>query len=215
LNFLSHYHFDKKNHSDPMFHLGLIFPDFLKFFVHQRYKPSQKKNMLPLDQGAIMHLSRDTHFHNALFFDKMCSKISAMINCTPAGNIPKTFFLAHILLEMGIDRVLMEDSLCTLDDFYSELALLNHSELLGHFEQCGMKDGAVFSEKLQNFITHKWLYQYLDNEKLPNSLQRVYIRIGIKETWKKEQNDSLVAILPQILSEIKANLPAYSSLPLH
>ena len=163
----------------------------------------------------MQHLKRDAQFHNAAFFDKMCLQISEIVNQTAAASIPKTFFLAHILFEIALDRVLMEDEIVHLDNFYTELSSVDKTALADYFHKNDNQKGEEFILKLDKFTLSKWLYQYLDDEKLPYSLNRVYFRIGLKDEWKKEQNDALVNMIPQVLSAIRLELPAYLASPLH
>lgn len=210
MNFLSHYHFDQKPESNPMYHLGLVFPDFLKAFTQQRFKPL-KKGTVPsnLMDGAKQHLERDAHFHNHAFFHDGCKIISQIINNSAAKSIPKTFFLAHIILEITLDRVLMDKDIRRLDNFYSELENIDKNEIKLYFQDNQLKNYDTFIQKLDSFTLSKWMYKYLDDENFPFSLNRVYFRIGYNQEWNKEQNEALIKALPIILSKVKKALPSY------
>jgi hypothetical protein len=210
VNFLSHYYFDKKDESNPLFHLGLVFPDFLKHFTLQRFKPSKMLEKDYLGMGAQQHIIRDEHFHNHEFFDDMCSEISRYIDRTEAKKIPKTWFLAHILLEMGIDRILMEKNNQILPQFYSELEQVTKDDINIYFEHNNLAQADVFFSKLNKFNQTKWLYEYLNDEKLPISLNHVYFRIGLSEKWDAKINQALINSLPEILQIIRKGLPSYA-----
>lgn len=210
MNFLSHYYFDKKEPNNGLYHLGLMFPDFLKQFTLQRFKPINKLDKHPLFQGALKHVERDEHFHSHPFFDKMCKDIAALIDQTEAKSIPKTWFLAHILLEMGIDRIIMEENIKELDTFYAELSSVTKNDIDRYFNHNNLAQTDVFYTKLSKFNESKWLYQYLEDEKLPISLNHVYFRIGLGDKWNSKTNSALVETLPEILNVIKKELPSYS-----
>jgi hypothetical protein len=210
LNFLSHFHYDKIDTGNGLFHLGLVFPDFLKMFTLQRFKAEPiYDNTHPLYLGAMKHVERDVHFHSHLFFDTMCQKIAEIIDKTPAKNIPKTWFLAHILLEMAIDRILMEENISSLDQFYDELASVKEEEIKNYFTNNKLSKADVFTEKLTKFAEQKWLYKYLENDMLPKSLNRVYFRIGFTEEWNKQTHLALIAALPEVLTVVKEGLKDY------
>jgi hypothetical protein len=210
LNFLSHFHYDRKDSGNSLYHLGLVFPDFLKMLTLQRFKPEPiYDTQHPLYLGAMKHIERDGHFHSHAFFDDMCEKIGGIIDETPAKSIPKTWFLAHILLEMAIDRLLMEENISYLDEFYAELEGVKEDEIKMYFEHNKLSKADVFTEKLNKFIEHKWLYKYLEDDMLPKSLNRVYFRIGFTEEWNKETHQALIASLPSVLQTVKGGLKDY------
>lgn len=192
-----------------MYHLGLLFPDFLKHFTLQRFKPLNEHDNHPISIGAMQHIERDANFHSHAFFDEMCSEIAAFIDKTPASAIPKTWFLAHILLEMGIDRILMEKHPNLLDEFYKELVMVKEGEIESYFRHNNLAQASVFFAKLSKFNESRWLFQYLDDEKLPISLNHVYFRIGLSEKWDSDINIALVNSLPELLNIIRAGLPKY------
>jgi len=210
LNFLSHFKFDRIEEGNSLYHLGLIFPDFLKMFTLQRFKEQPINDAKhPLYLGALKHVERDGHFHSHAFFDDMCHKIAQIIDQTPAKEIPKTWFLAHILLEMAIDRLIMEEDITKLDQFYAELKAVNPDEIKKYFEDNKLAKADVFIEKLNKFTEQKWLYKYLEDDMLPKSLNRVYFRIGFTEEWNKETHEALIASLPRVLKTVKEGLKDY------
>jgi len=193
-----------------MYHLGLVFPDFLKTFTEQRFKPSSNSSAnSSLMEGAKQHLVRDAHFHNHAFFHENCKTISQIINNSAAKNIPKTFFLAHIILEIALDRVLMDQNIGRLDNFYKELENIDRTVLNKHFQENQLNNYELFIQKLDNFTLSRWMYKYLDDENFSYSLNRVYFRIGYNQQWNKEQNEALIQALPIILFEVKMALPSY------
>lgn len=179
-------------------------------FTLQRFRAEpihDKQHSLYL--GAMKHVERDGQFHSHAFFDDMCEKISHIIDDTPAKSIPKTWFLAHILLEMAIDRILMEDDISSLDDFYAELEGVNAADIQKYFADNKLVKADVFIDKLNKFVEHKWLYKYLQDDMLPKSLNRVYFRIGFTEEWNKETHQALIATLPKVLETVKEGLKDY------
>lgn len=211
MNFLSHYHYDKIERGNPLYHLGLVFPDFLKTFTLQRFKANPIKNPTnDIYLGALKHLERDGHFHSHLFFDQMCDRISKIVDSTDAKKIPKTWFLAHIMLEMAIDRIIMEDDIDQLHNFYEELEGVNQKEINKYFIDNNLIKSDVFMEKLTKFTEHKWLFHYLENDMFPKSLNRVYFRIGITEEWNKKIHQSLITCLPEVLAVVREGLKEYS-----
>ncbi len=210
MNFLSHFHYDRKESSDPLYHLGLIFPDFLKVFTLQRFKENQNAlDQHPLYLGGLKHLERDTHFHSHSFFDEMCDRIARIIDGTAAKDIPKTWFLAHILLEMAIDRTIMEDKIDVLHSFYDELEKVEANDIQHYFEQNKLSKPDIFMEKLSKFNEGRWLFKYLEDDMLPKSLNRVYFRIGFTEEWNKDIHQALISSLPEVLQTVRKGLEHY------
>ena len=181
-------------------------------FTLQRFKekPANDKEH-PLFLGAMKHLERDIQFHSHPFFDDMCEKIGSIIDQTPAKEIPKTWFLAHILLEMAIDRILMEENIDGLHHFYEELQAVQEDDINSYFENNKLIKADVFMEKLDKFNHHQWLFKYLENDMLPKSLNRVYFRIGFTKEWTTDIHHALIDSLPAVLKVVREGLKDYHS----
>ena len=109
--------------------------------------------------------------------------------------------------------------LCT--DFYKDLGHADPAIIADFLKQGGVLNYHLFKEHYLKFNEHRFIFNYLHNEKLIIALSRLYLKVGIQYAWQKADEDLLnrhfVAILdiiaPQVdylTKELKLNIDEHN-----
>jgi hypothetical protein len=180
MNFISHYYFDAIP-SDYNYNTGLILPDFIRHFI----KPFKLDKSWLLDekiasaiQGCERHLERDKDFHGHPDFLGVTQEIFDIFH---QHNLiqerTRLFFVAHIMLEILIDRYIINKlSPITIDNFYNDLSLFQHHTLPYFSELVLQTKSADFQRFFNRFLQSKFLYDYKTKEGVFKSINRLLIR---------------------------------------
>lgn len=206
LNFLAHYFFDR---TDNIYHnVGLILPDLSRNFCkgHLNLKRDfENHDMKALKHGSMKHLEMDKIFHNSIFFKDAVQEISGLLD--KDARWPRKWFLNHVLAEIMLDRAIMDKHPHICPEFYRDLSLSDAEVIEAFLMHGGVENYHLFGEKFKKFIEYQFIFNYQHNEKLIIALSRLYLRVGIKYEWKKEDedllNDHFVAILDIIGSKVE------------
>ena len=103
--------------------LGSILPDLLRdskpnYSFLGNYN-SANENHVQLAKGMLHHIEIDRLFHNSTFFETHTKSISKTIRDNEKISIGRyTYFLAHLLLELYIDKIFITQMPNELDRFY-------------------------------------------------------------------------------------------------
>jgi hypothetical protein len=196
LNYFSHYFVDRipGNHE---FNTGLLLPDVTREWI-KTYKDYgyPEGPQLDLYKGCLAHYAADKRFHASLFFKEILETASRVISEAPFGStVNRKWFLAHILSELMIDRILVKEQPAELEGFYSSLSDVNDQELDDFLKRNGMADTARFFENFNHFRKVQYIYYYADNNKFVYSLNRIMMRAGVGSLSDADQQVLLNASL--------------------
>lgn len=211
MNFLAHYFTDQKpeNH---YFNLGLILPDLARghlkvnAFLHT-------DSDLPFHQeiidGCIKHISSDKKFHASSFFEHYLSLVSTSINSAGFSEaLQRKWFLAHILFELLIDRVILKRDKEPVDRFYNDLNKVDENILASLLNQLNAQSVDSFMQRFNHFRQVQYIRYYDDNNKLIYSLNRIMMRAGLAEMTGSDS-----ALLLKVLDELEnTNFAAHEKL---
>ncbi len=198
MNFLSHYFVDQ-DHSDPYFVTGLILPDLARIF-HPKWRLNARKiretlpdnkDMDMLCQGIARHESGDLYFHNSDFFHTHTTHIKDVLNDNRIKSVStRSYFLAHVLLELLLDRLIVKQMPEIPENFYATLSKIDPEKLrmyLKHFNF--VYDPWEFLAFFERFIQSRYLLAYKHNEKFIFALNRVYTRVNPVRFTEQERRE--------------------------
>jgi len=193
MNFLSHFFLDRQI-DDSLFVVGACTPDLLSVFdrkikfkereVSKRVLNSQlSPEQQSFYQGVIRHFQVDKLFHSSDFFHSETQRLGQDLReAFPNQEIKRSFFVAHILLELVLDRLLIHEDEKYLSTFYT------------HFERCqpahirelsswlaGEPITPSYDAFLRKFTRDKHLYRYQQWDYIIYVLKRIMRRVGIFE----------------------------------
>ncbi|HCS21918.1 MAG TPA: hypothetical protein DIW47_15410 [Bacteroidetes bacterium] len=192
MNFLSHHFFYAND--DPWHNTGLILPDWsrsakgrrkLEWMVHQ--EPAEGHSALWL--GCQGHYEADTWFHQCHYFTETTLKIEkdlAKLQELGLFGEQRKWFLAHLLAEMLLDRLIMDRHTDALDHFYGDLRQVPYQDLERFLLQAGKEEMGRFPQAHKGFIESEFIRHYSRHEGLAESLNRVVQRTGQAALNKEE-----------------------------
>lgn len=195
MNFLSHYYLDS-THPSPYHKLGILLPDLISGFnqkmrkavhIHQGSGITEHQQLF---KGISKHYSVDKKFHNSPHFEEATHTIKEALLKAELPNLHyRTYFLAHVLYEMLLDRYLMTQHDGLLRQFYEELKQPNDELIRQYFVIIGKEQYvAEFFVIFDRFRSSEFLFYYLDNEKFAEALLRVYSRVYPVNVGGEEKN---------------------------
>lgn len=199
MNYLSHYIIDHRN-NDPYYNTALILPDFCKRWIKNFNNPPPpdtfSENEVALLAGCLKHYESDKRFHGSVFFQKYEALISDAIKQeTFSIHFTRKWFVAHVLMELLIDRVFVKQLSFHVDAFYDSLNGINDTVLDSFLMYYGILDTAEFFKQFNHFRSVKYIYYYADNNKFLYSLNRIMMRVGIQELSENDAEKLLAIIL--------------------
>lgn len=153
-------------------------------------------------EGILSHYAADARFHGSEFFSRFGRLVLARITELPLPSVRfRSYFLAHIFLELLLDRVLLKHSPQLCVKFYSDLESVNPEVAASYFLHIGKTE--VFSEFFNNFnrfLDTRYLHYLDDNEMFVRTLLRIYRKINPAYP-SREEAKVLMALTDELESE--------------
>lgn len=210
MNYLSHYYFDRNN-EQPLFTTGAIFPDLLSNF-DRNLKNIPKKDtgdqapsaLSDFLDGIKRHYELDRLFHSGEFFSVQTKFLSKEIE---ALNLPsfnhRLYFFAHILLELTLDRVLLERNPELAVQFYQKLEKTPYHLLKEYFRiyNC-LPFYGDFENYLIQFIEKQFIFKYLEDNMIVEVLNKFHKQIN-KQKINAMDKEKLLKKLPSWIEQYK------------
>lgn len=202
MNFIAHYHFYQSD--DSYFNLGLVLPDLVKSFCKAHLKPAERMvhpQLNALNQGSIIHLNADKLFHNSFFFTTCEKHLSDLADSK--AKWPRKWFFNHLLCEIILDRLIMDQNPDACSKFYNDLKSVNKEQVELYLKMSGIANYQNFGMGLDKFVTAQFIFDYIHNEKIILALSRVYQRLGIDYEWTDYDKAWLLEVIPQQIEFMK------------
>ena len=153
MNYFSHFFVDGIDNQHE-YNTGLLLPDItrgnIKSFRHLKlFTSASSQNFF---NGCAAHYLADKKFHASEFFRNILQQSSLIINQAKFNSdLNRKWFLAHILAELMLDRILVRMYPEMLHKFYNSLDSINDSDLAYYLTLYGMKDVEEFVDKLLEY----------------------------------------------------------------
>lgn len=215
MNFLAHYYLlpNKEKHNMAF---GNLLPDLFRGFSKIYNENIQHRTDLQhneIYQGINFHLQSDKLFHKHLFFEENCLRIKDAIE---KANLPqeRSYIVAHILLELMIDRYLISKEKDLADTFYESLrnAFDENIEDKLHYD-FKLKDSSKINLIFKGFIENEYAYRLKENIGVIEALHQILgKRLNINFKTKKWEilidfmQGNLEQSLPFFLNELNNTL---------
>jgi len=224
MNYFSHY-IVLGNRTDPYTVLGSILPDIARdskpqydgLFTKQKRFSSKEHENLAL--GIWSHIESDKWFHNSDYFKESTQHIAKVIRDSDKVSLTKyTYFLAHILLELIVDQLLIVENPEGLVSFYEKIRQTSDAVYESFIrENLAEYDAEFFSSKKEQFVEQAFLNNYHNTNTLVNVSYHIFERVGIsllqpdeKEGLKEIINNQITPYLAlsykDMLSTLKTQL---------
>lgn len=192
MNYFAHYFFSRND--DAYYNTGLILPDFSRSAEGRRKllleKAPPSAEFSSLKNGCLNHYECDEWFHESSFFKQACSFLEEELKTISLGS-QKKWFLAHILAEMLLDRMIIDRFPDELDSFYRDLNHVDWAKIETFLMHCGKSNFDRFHRHQEAFREHKYLYYYKEDQGLIESLDRVSRRTGQEPFTDKAREEMI------------------------
>ena len=189
MNLLSH--FACARHLPPAVQAGSALGDLLPLYrrrvrplpLAERWSrdPDGAAELADVAEGVRFHLRVDSRFHRDPLFLETSGRISRALREASAAPGLKRFFPAHILTEMFLDHLLMDQDPALAGAFY-DLFGGDTRELMTRFASAHPEtEPEEFARFLERFVRERFLEGYRDMEGVLRRAQRMLVRFGQRE----------------------------------
>ncbi|MBP9185746.1 MAG: hypothetical protein KBE91_03115 [Bacteroidia bacterium] len=207
MNFFSHFFVDGKINQHE-YNTGLLLPDITRGYI-KSFKPlipNLSNDEVYFREGCLKHYLADKHFHASVFFNNILNLANTIIlDAKFSAALNRKWFLAHILAELMIDRILVKLYPESLNQFYYSLENISDNSLERFLVKYGMKETNNFFDFFNHFRKVQYIGYYPDNNKFVYSLNRIMIKAGVGEISEHDK-----AVLLQCSLELEKQLTTES-----
>jgi hypothetical protein len=144
-------------------------------------------------RGVMRHHADDDWFHQTTAFMELSAKLSRRIRqATADQDGVRPSFLGHILVELLLDATLIEQDRSRVDSYYAALAMVDPRRVATIVGQMIDADASPLGPIIERFLAMRFLYDYLEDQRLAFRLNQVMRRVGLPEL-----PPAFVSILPE------------------
>lgn len=226
MNYFSHFFLDKDS-ADSLFFVGIATPDLISTFDRsKRLKASQLHRLqassippgkLSFHRGVMRHFEVDRVFHSSDFFKRETVLLTRKLQKTfGKERVPRAFFVSHILLELILDRILINQHSALLYSFYRHFEHREVKDLVALTEWIMQQPLPGYDAFLKRFSEKQFLYHYAHWDFLINVTRSILTKVGVQECSYLDSDKFLVLMhtyeagltrrAPRALRELEAML---------
>ncbi|MEM0995846.1 MAG: hypothetical protein AAGN35_02150 [Bacteroidota bacterium] len=191
MNFISHFYADR-GVQDALFIVGTVTPDLMSIYnAKYRVKNSHLNKFDRLAhpevprsflKGLERHFFVDRIFHDSDNFRRETERISQELPLRlPQYDIQRKFFIGHLLLELLMDKIIIDRDPRILEEFYGHFADARQYAPLQQFT--GLVAGhtlGTYVSFLRKFYENKYLYKYQEYAHLIWVLGQLLRRVRVE-----------------------------------
>lgn len=174
---------------DPYFVAGTAVPDWLSVVNRRVRAKSNRASLLvasedgrvaSLARGVMQHHHDDRWFHGTRAFAELSLEFTVEIRdrLSPDDGF-RPSFLGHILVELLLDAALFENDVEQLDRYYAVLDCLDPGVVQSAVNRMATQETDLLALFIPRFSAERFLYDYLDDEKLRRRLNAVMRRVRL------------------------------------
>ncbi len=206
MNYLAHAY---QYLNQPLFMSGTGVPDMLS--VVDRRVRVRSRNLKPVMQdqdgelaeiaaGIHQHLDDDRWFHATGVFNRLNLEFAQMLReADPQDTSLRPRFLGHIMIELLLDARLAEIHPGLLDHYYEVLEQVDAERIQHVINMSSANSTDQFDRFFQAFCRERFLYDYLDDDRLAYRLNQVMKRVGLPTF-----GDSVISLFPSMRRSVYA-----------
>ncbi len=133
-------------------------------------------------RGVMQHYADDGWFHETVAFCELSVDLARRVR-RATGDVDgmRPSFLGHILVEMLIDASLIADDSRGLDAYYAALEAVDPARVAGAVTDMTGADATPLAAIIERFIAVRFLYDYVDDDRLAYRLNQVMRRVRLPE----------------------------------
>jgi hypothetical protein len=213
MNFLSHAipYLD-----DPLLAVSTGVPDWLSVVdrkirarekLAKAYLESEDIELRRVAGGVIRHIEDDRWFHGTQAFVETNMQLAVQLrDLLPGDSGFRPTFVAHILIEICLDALWIRDDSSIADDYYSTLRSIPPTTIERCVNAITGKPTDQLAVVIERFCDVRFLYDYLDDDKLLMRLNQVMKRVRLEplpvqvRDWLPEANKLVESRRRQLLT---------------
>jgi hypothetical protein len=212
VNYLSHYYFDRDEYNK-YFNIGLILPDLARSHIAKlRINPYKNitfttKEIASMNDGCNKHFASDRKFHNWMTFVDLTNKATDMIRESGDKDINRDYFITHIMVEILLDKILLDQNSTLADDFYAMIDSVEMDWILKFMRYAGLQDDELWKGQHKRFMKAAFLKSYTSVENVVAAVEGVCANLGMIEL-NDDQRNLLIEICEAIEPELARSIDA-------
>ena len=212
MNYLSHYYFDR-DEDNKYFNIGLILPDLARSHIAKlRINPYKNitfttKEIASMNDGCNKHFASDRKFHNWMSFVELTNKATDMISESGDKDINRDYFITHIMVEILLDKILLDQNPTLADDFYAMIDSVEMDWILKFMRYAGLQDDELWKGQHKRFMKAAFLKSYTSVENVVAAVEGVCANLGMIEL-NDDQRNLLIEICEAIEPELARSIDA-------
>ena len=145
-----------------------------------QYLDSDDEDLRQVAGGVIRHIEDDRWFHGTQAFIETNMRLAVQLrDLMPDDAGFRPTFVGHILIEMMLDALWIRDDVSIADRYYETLRSCSAATVQRCVNQITGKPTDQLESAIERFIEIRFLYDYLDDEKLLMRLNQVMNRVGL------------------------------------
>lgn len=212
LNYFAHYFFDHEpeNH---YYNAGLLMPDFARVAdgakrinTRLEFSADVQPRLYQLNRGSQQHYQTDARFHNSEFFKQHTTRLDELFTKHKfSRHNQRLWFVSHILFEVLLDRVLVQQHPQKLAEFYSSLQKVDIETVIDFLAHSGKEGRGRFSNFWNGFIESQFIQHYTNDESFLYSMNRILQRASQPE-MDNAQGEAMLGIVHEMETELPASV---------
>lgn len=210
MNYLSHYYFDR-DEDNKYYNIGLVLPDLARHHISKlRINPYKNiefttEEIGSINRGCNRHFESDRKFHNWAVFVNLSQQAIDLIRESGEKDLDRDYFISHILIEMMLDKILLDQNPGLADEFYEMIKKVEMDWILKYLRYSGLQDDELFKGQHRRFMKAAFLKNYTSIENVVDMVGQVAVRTGL-EPFTEEQKELLVEICQTLEPQLERSL---------
>jgi hypothetical protein len=204
VNFFAHY-FCLPNQKSELLALGNLMPDIYPRFTgyYNSFLRSGNKFNQEIYKGIQFHLQADELFHQHLLFKENYE--FAKKKLSKIEGLEKVYALAHVMVELAIDKNLLHSHKPNAELFYETLEKLTSNQLkLVVKMDAQYTQNQKFILNFKKFLSNKYLFRLEKNEGVREGLNQIFgNRLGM--TLNAGLQADILAVIEEVDFRLKDN----------
>lgn len=160
-----------------------------------------------MNDGTNKHFASDRKFHNWMVFVDLTNKATDMIRESGDKDINRDYFITHIMVEVLLDKILLEKNPNLADDFYAMVDSVEQEWILKFMRYAGLQDDELWKGQHRRFMKAGWLKNYTSLENVVSAVEQVCRSLDMIELSDDQRQlliDICETIEPQLVRSIDA-----------
>lgn len=189
--------------------MGLLLPDLARVHIPRIHVHTSVSNdaQEQIKLGCLAHYEADRRFHQSAFFEDHYSICLNEIKLTPfSKTFQRSWFVAHIIWEMLLDRMLLQQLPNLGIAYYNTLLKIDDESWKSFLIQVSAKDCDGFFKKFEHFRKAAYLKNYTNNELFLFSVKRVIAYVA-KITLDEKDSYLLLDCILRCETKLSKEMP--------